>query len=148
MKIAELLGDKIHLGMALTDVADAGENGIKLGFGDGSQVYADKVILAIPCPVYTSIDFNGVLPEDRVSAIRGVGYGKNAKIMVPLLSQHQIRVINSRAFLWKSTDSEVLLLYYSGHASLFTEKQMPVLCAPEFDVLNFVTKDAVPLPDA
>ena len=56
-----------------------------LTFHDGLKVQADILVLAIPCSVYASIDFEeNVIPFEQLQAIKSVKYGTNSKILTPL----------------------------------------------------------------
>src|SRR5262249_46622083 len=82
-KMADALGARLHLNMPLTKIVKAKE-GFTLFF-DHQVVYADILVLAIPCSVYDQILFEkDIIEPDRLQAIQRVQYGTNAKILVPV----------------------------------------------------------------
>lgn len=86
-KIAGILGEKIHLDMALKKVAKSQNGGFYLTFQNGEQVAADILVLAIPCSVYEQITFeDDVLPSQKLDQICAVRYGENAKVIVPFIA--------------------------------------------------------------
>ncbi len=83
-KMAQALGDRVHLNSALTAVLTNPDKTMTLTFNSASQVSADIVVLALPCSLYGGITFDAAtLPADRVQAISQVSYTTNAKVLVP-----------------------------------------------------------------
>ncbi len=122
LALEKKLQGRLHLNKILQSVISVDEK-IELTFSDGEKVLYDKVILAIPCPVYKAIDFDPhVLPPDVLSALLKVQYGSNGKIMMP--AHHQNRcygaVITDEMVAFDNVDGEILTLY-------FTEKSAETL---------------------
>jgi monoamine oxidase len=71
----------IRLNKRLSAV-DIGEGSVRLGFADGEQVTADRVILAMPPTLLRTLRISGPLPPLWRAFIDEVGLGKNEKIIV------------------------------------------------------------------
>jgi monoamine oxidase len=122
-KMAEALGDRVHLNRPLKEVSKDSEGSFVLTFQDDQQVKADRLVLAIPCSVYDEILFGEkVLPLERLEAIKSIPYGANAKLMVPFSQSPSRRVslVNDRIVSFFDSDRSVLILYYTGEASRFS----------------------------
>jgi monoamine oxidase len=84
-KLKEKLGLRIHLGMPLKTLTKTLRNSYILKFGNGQEVEAEQVVLALPCRVYQDISFEGDEGlSSRLSDIKGIGYGEHAKLVVPV----------------------------------------------------------------
>ncbi len=82
LALAAELGDAVHLSRPVDSVA-WGE-GPALVRAGGSEVIADRVVLALPASVVDRVGFDPPLPELLRSAYAGVEYGNAAKLFVPL----------------------------------------------------------------
>lgn len=123
-KMAELLEDKIHLKQALISVSKDASGGYALQFKEGQKVKADILILAMPCSVYESIAFeSGIIPQERLKAIKNVQYSAISKIIVPLSSTPLKRkaFMNDRLVSFFS-GAQTLTLYYTGQSSRFNSE--------------------------
>jgi monoamine oxidase len=70
LKIMEKMNNKIHLDMALKEVGREDVNQLKLFFQNGSTFLCDKLILAIPCSVYSDITFDEqIIPTERLQKL-------------------------------------------------------------------------------
>jgi len=85
--LAHPLGERLRLGHRLVRVEPRGA-ALGLHFSRDAaatvEISADIVVLALPFSLLKHVELAGVLPAHRVSAIRDLGYGSNAKIMVGL----------------------------------------------------------------
>lgn len=85
LKLAEALGERIHLNKVLQKVTYEREGKIKLSFGDGTTVECDQLILAMPTSVYKDIQFDEkIIPASQLQEIKKITYGTLAKVFVPV----------------------------------------------------------------
>lgn len=122
-KMAEALGNRLHLNMPLTQISKDTDNSFVLTFRDGKTVKADILVLAIPCSIYSEIVFEeNIIPLERLEAMRSVQYGSNAKILVPLtdVPSKDTGLVNDRIVSFYAAGSNILILYYTGASSLFS----------------------------
>ncbi len=123
-KMAEKLGDQLHLNKVLISIAKE-TNGYQLTFKDGEKVKADILVLACPCSVYMDISFEGdVIPPERLAAITDVQYGENARILIPFTQPaHDLgALINDRLIGFFAANSSLYTLFYVGETSRFTQE--------------------------
>lgn len=124
-KIAGVLGSRLKLNHVLKSVSKRSDGVYALTFHNGKTVKADILVLAIPCSVYEDIIFDpGVLPLDRLTAIKNVRYGTNAKIHIPLkqFPENSMDFINERSISYFNPYSRLFTLYYIGEASRFSKE--------------------------
>lgn len=124
-KIAEKLGKKVHLNKVLQEVAINSDNKILLRFKDGEEVTCDKLVLAIPAPVYKDITFsNSTVPSERLKLINKVQYGTNTKAIVPMkykepkvdsIYTDNIAGSGKSLVTWLNEDRKLLTLYFAGN---------------------------------
>jgi monoamine oxidase len=92
MHLAAGLPDQIEFGLALTRVRRAADGRIELTLWDGARHVTrahDTVVLAIPFSVLRNVDLDASLglPAEKRLAIKELGYGTNAKMMVGFSSK-------------------------------------------------------------
>ncbi len=136
-KMAEALGDRVHLGRPLTKIARGDD--YCLTFEDGASVRADLLVLAIPCPVFKSIVFEeGVLPAERLETIEKVHYGTNAKVLIPLSAppSHTMGLVSDRWVSFLDSDCHFLTLYYTGEFGRFSPKTLLHNCSSDWPLLE------------
>lgn len=82
-RLAELLADQIVTGRSLTAVARRSDGRVRVTFGNGSEVVADRVILTLPFSILRNLAFSqaGFRPL-KTTAIREQGMGTNSKMHV------------------------------------------------------------------
>jgi monoamine oxidase len=80
-RLGERLHDRIERGMELQALKGDG-NEYALSFEGGKEVRADIVVIAIPFSVLRRVDLILPLPPQKVTAIRELGYGTNAKMLL------------------------------------------------------------------
>ncbi len=83
--LARRLADRIGTGQRLVRLAQHADGAYELTFDrDGSAhvVSATHVVLAIPFSVLREVEITVKLPEAKQRAIRELGYGTNAKLMI------------------------------------------------------------------
>ncbi len=119
--LAKKLGDRVHLEMPLASITRNKQSKYILTFKNGSTTTADILVLAIPCPVYNDIVFGeNVIPEDKLTAIRSIRNGSNAKIIVPLSGNFPTSTIFVNDHLGIFTFAKTMItLYFTGQASRF-----------------------------
>jgi len=112
--MAEKLKHKLHLQKVLTKVALT-ETGAELIFSDKMVLNYDKVILAIPAPLYKKIDLSEAhIPKDILNTIYNIGFGKNYKIAIPfnLRTRNNYRsVMTENTVSFFNTEEKVALMY-------------------------------------
>jgi len=122
-KLAQDLGDRIHLNAPLASVSKALGGAYSLLFQNGDTANADILVLAIPCSTYTDIRFEEtVIPFERLAAIQSVPYGTNAKILLPVSGapQKRITLINDRMGAFCDANCDILTCYYTGESGKFS----------------------------
>lgn len=84
-KMASPLGTRLKFNHRLVQVSKNPQGIFTLTFEGGLKVQTDLLVLAIPCSVYASIDFEeNVISFEQLQAIKSVKYGTNSKILTPL----------------------------------------------------------------
>ncbi|MGE3954831.1 MAG: flavin monoamine oxidase family protein [Parachlamydiales bacterium] len=121
--LTKAIRSPIHYRSPLTQVGKR-EGRFHLQIG-GRSVEADYLILTIPSSIYSDITFEeGALPKERLRPITELGFGTNAKIMIPVkrpdpnasdycYTEHAVTYFND--------DKSLLTLYYGGEAGCFTD---------------------------
>lgn len=80
-KLGERLRDRIEISRELQALKGGGGEYV-LSFDAGKEVKAEVVILALPFSVLRRVDLQLPLPPQKVAAIRELGYGTNAKLLL------------------------------------------------------------------
>lgn len=122
-KMGEALGSKLHLNTPLNKVAKTTNGTFQLSFKNGECVEADLLVLAIPCSIYDQITFeNGVIPNEKLEAIKNVQYGETAKIIVPFttVSAPTIRLITDDNLSFFDRVQQFLAIHYIGSSGHFS----------------------------
>mgnify|MGYP000423241632 CR=1 FL=1 len=120
-KLAEKLGERIHLNQPLSSIEKA-DGKYLLQFKSGSQVTADIVVLAMPCSVYNDIDIDSkVIPAEQRKAIESIKYGTNAKILVPTTNHPQAQGAYTNGRMLSYHQGKFAHLYYVSEHSRFHE---------------------------
>src|SRR3954447_24246041 len=79
-RVADALGDSLHLNSPVRSVAELGERVVVRG--DDVAVSARAVIVAVPPVLTLEIDFDPVLPADRVALYRNSVAGRESKTLI------------------------------------------------------------------
>jgi monoamine oxidase len=89
MGIAALLPGQIEFSRKLVRVAKTAAGRIELTFENGSTGAHDAVVITIPFTVLRSVDLHSSLslPAWKLAAIKELGYGTNAKMMIQFKGQ-------------------------------------------------------------
>ncbi|MDQ5940512.1 MAG: monoamine oxidase [Candidatus Dependentiae bacterium] len=123
-KMAQALGDRVHLNSALTAVVTNSDKSMTLTFNSSTQVVADIVVLAIPCSLFGGITFDAAtLPADRVQAISQVSYTTNAKVLIPFspsLISSSGDVVGESMVSVVDAQHGLVTTYLTGMQGLFT----------------------------
>ncbi len=151
-KIAKALGNKLHMNMPLVQVSEDPNGTYMLTFENGEKVSTDILILAIPCSVLERVVFqNEIIDKERLSAMKSLSYGTNAKILVPfrgirpplmgLVEDHTVNFFGNES---------ILTMYRIGKASQFSDDEVANIynqSRPTFDTafedICFSSKAAV-----
>lgn len=123
-KMAETLGDRVHLKSPLCKVARAADGSYFLTFKNGNQVTADVLVLAMPCSVYSDIIFEGpVIPQEKLAVLQQLHYGNNAKILVslPHASLKKVSPVDDHMVTFFDAHRGMMMMHYVGEASHFSE---------------------------
>ncbi|MCB9736080.1 MAG: FAD-dependent oxidoreductase [Deltaproteobacteria bacterium] len=86
--LARRLKDRVHYGKRLEAVREDGLGGYVLTFedafgGGAADVPADVVVMALPFTILRDLELRVELPAVKWRAIKELGYGSNAKLLVP-----------------------------------------------------------------
>lgn len=105
-ELAKRVQDQIHLEHRLVALRDRGST-YALSFsnsGSTVDVDADFVVLTLPFTMLREVDVQVILPEWKTRAIRELGYGMNAKLMLGMKSRlwreqgHSGNIFSDEAF--------------------------------------------------
>ncbi len=86
-RLAEMYQDRIHYGQTLTAVKKTDSGTFLLSFDGGDDREVDHVVMTLPFSVLRNIDLDVDLTEVKRKAIDELGYGTNAKLIVPFSSR-------------------------------------------------------------
>ncbi len=128
--LAQKLGDRVHTNMPLKSVNKSKINQYLLIFQDGQEVQADILVFANPCSTYADINFEAdIIPHDKLTSIREIQYGTNAKILVPLSGNYQRRVqtLDDEIGTHFNVDETVLTLYCTKDTGFYTAQNIAEL---------------------
>lgn len=121
-KLSQALQNRVHLNSPLASIAKDPNGSYKIIFQNGQTVFADILVLAMPCTVYADIHFEeNIIPQERLEAIRSIRYGTNAKILIPFqnIPQQRITLINDRIGAFFNANCPLLTCYYTGKSGRF-----------------------------
>lgn len=125
LALSEKLTNKIHYGSVLTAIR-RNQGKIILTFNKDQNLETDKVLLAIPCPVFEDIEFGlGTIPQDQLNHILNVQYGTNAKILLPLTlkDKHcEFMCYVPHFFSWLNRDDTIMTFYSGGKEGIFDQR--------------------------
>ena len=114
LKLASKLGNHLHLNKDLESISYDKDNKILLLFKDGTASSCDQLILAIPAPIYSDINFNGLISKNQLNLIKQIEYGTNAKIIIKVdyknISHDMVFTDNMIAFF--NEDTKLLNMYF------------------------------------
>jgi len=80
-RLAGDLGERIAFGRRLVRLRRAAAGWV-LGFDRGKDQHADAVVLALPFTLLRQVDMGDLLPPPHSLAVRTLGYGTNAKLLL------------------------------------------------------------------
>lgn len=136
-KLAEKLSGRIYLNQPLQTIKKEANGTYFLGFKQ-SHVYADVLILTIPCPVYKSIAIDeNVLSSEKRVAIESFQNGTTEKILLPIVPtlKKTGSHTDGRIITFTNDDDCLLNMYYAGHHSGFRKETIDQVFQEE---LSFV----------
>ncbi|QAY78806.1 NAD(P)/FAD-dependent oxidoreductase [Sphingosinicella sp. BN140058] len=99
--LAARMGSAIRLGKRLSRVVIEG-SGVRLGFADGEEVAADRVVLALPAPLLRELSMEGPLPPLWRELIEVVRLGANEKLIVGYDRQPWHQILGGDGALWSA----------------------------------------------
>ncbi len=97
--LAAAVADRIRLGRRLVSIRFTPAE-VRLGFADGEEVAVDRVILALPAPLYRELRIDGPLPELWRTAFREIALGRNEKLIVGFDQASWRRSLGFGGALW------------------------------------------------
>jgi monoamine oxidase len=121
------LEGRLHLNHPLVELTKDPDQSFCLCFANGKKVKADLVVLSIPCSTYEKIRIApDVIPFERQNAIRSVRYGTNSKVLASFAEPMADRVtlLNDSCISFLDDKKNVITMYYTGKASLFSEQAL------------------------
>lgn len=136
-KIGSSLGTRLHLNKVLTKITKNKEGSYQLIFQEGETVNAEILVLAIPCSVFENIAFeDAVIPEEKLTAIKTIQYGTNAKMGLPTsnLSTKYTGLLND--YLSCTPYQNHLIFYLTGETSQFSPETIQHTYAKIWDLLE------------
>ena len=83
--LGDLLGDRVETGVRLEAITQAADGSLRCDVRRGSRsetLAASHVIVAIPFTLLREVKIDVEMPEEKRRAIRELGYGTNAKLMI------------------------------------------------------------------
>lgn len=137
------LGDCIHLASPLKSLTKTHQKSYVLGFENGQTIEAERVVLTMPCSVYQDVCIQG---EDqllsRLQDIKTVGYGKHAKLLVPVSKPEEFEgsFANDRFFAFSMNQNIVTMYYLNEHVS-FTPSTIQQVFERDRPILELVYRD-------
>lgn len=129
-KLGESLEDQIHLKCPLRYVKRGENRRFALGFDGGECTEVDILVLAIPCTVFRDIFFDKeIISEERLNLIQRVQYGRNSKIIAPLveLPKSDIKLVTKGLITFFDPEYQSLTFYYTGDSGAFESRDMDQL---------------------
>lgn|GEM_PF-686653 len=121
-RLAQELDGHIQLGHRVTSIIKNAQQKYVITFANGKRSIADIIVLTIPCTVYEDIAFaSDVIPEETLQIIQNVQYGKNSKIITPIMQKINHVYCNEYATLYQAKQSNVLSIFYCDERSYFTQ---------------------------
>jgi monoamine oxidase len=82
-RLAEAWAGRIRYGVAATGIEEAGDGRLRVALDDGSEEVADYVVCTLPFSVLRNLRLDLDLPAPKRLAIDTLGYGTNAKLLLP-----------------------------------------------------------------
>lgn len=139
--LAQKLGDRVHTSMPLQSVCKNNSGQYLLTFQDGQVIQADMLVLANPCSTYNDITFEaGVVPQDKLTAIRKIQYGTNAKVLVPLTGSYQtkIQTLGDDIGTHFNVNETVLTIYCTKGLGFYTAQNIAELYRSKLPHLKLI----------
>lgn len=146
--LVRALGARIHTRKVVTQVGKKDSGEFTLTFADGKVVQADILVLAMPCSVYKNITFSDqVIPDDRLRAFQEVGYGENARIVIPAVKAQLslAAYLNEHVIAYRRTQESPIVVYCAGAYAHFNATN---LAKSVDDILPLARLLSTPVPDA
>lgn len=149
LALAEKLKAKIHYGMALTALEKEG-NQLVLTLNHTHAVRCDLILLALPCSVFSEINFHDTLPQERLGFFQKLQYGTNAKILFLCSGESQeAEIFLSPTFAsWSDASHQVRTLYYGGDYGKLTASQAERSFAHALKLIHTPSLDSCSLTEA
>jgi len=120
-RLARGLNDRIKMGHRVVSIIKNAQQEYVITFANGKQIVADITVLTIPCTVYEDIAIaSDVIPHDTLNIVKNVQYGKNSKIVTPIMQKINHVYCNTYATLYQAKQSNVLSIFYCDERSYFT----------------------------
>jgi len=137
--LALRLNNRIYLNEQLCKIDKLPDDQFALTFQNGSVVYAETVVLTIPCTVYENIEFGeGVISPEQLTNICSIEYGENAKVWTAIeRSRIDATFATERFFARTFRDSECAVLYYRGPYGAFSQATLADIIARDVCVVPF-----------
>jgi monoamine oxidase len=129
----------VHLNHPLTSIEKSRDGTYLLTFKDNSKVFADIVVLTMPCATYKDIVIEeGVIPEKTKQAILTLENGTTTKIVAPIVPEkaHFGGIGTDRMTTFLNRDRHVINLYLKNGYSYFTPETLSQVYQKEFSHLQ------------
>lgn len=120
--LALQLGNQIHYSSPLLSIHNRGDGKVELGFPNGQIIFADYLVLAVPCSTLRDVKIGpALLPDDQLHAIHTLQYGTNAKILIPVEidGSDPAICITPNMGTWLNYNSSLMTWYFGGEGGDF-----------------------------
>lgn len=116
------LGQRVSLEMPLKSLKKTPTKSYLLSFNNGQTIEVERVVLAIPCSVYSNIFFDGEgVLLSRLQDIQNVGYGKHSKLLVPMRIPEDFQGVYASERFWAfSLEHNIATMFYFSQPVGFT----------------------------
>lgn len=101
--LATRFADRIRFGTAAVAIREADDGRLRVEYADGSDELADYVVSSLPFTVLRKLTLDLALSDVKLRAINELGYGTNAKLLLPFAGRP-----------WEATGENGLLLSDTG----------------------------------
>ena len=87
-QLAARYEDRVHFGKAVVSIQEDSSGVFEVSFADGTSVTADFLVSALPFTVLRALDFEIEMSAVKRRCIDTLGYGSNAKLLLPFQSRY------------------------------------------------------------
>lgn len=145
LTLASRIAKPITFNKALASLQLHSNTTVLLNFTDGDSAAYDKVLLAIPAPIYHDVSFDSTpISSEQLSAIRRIEYGDIGKFFIPVPEHPSLKKFLTTSFMttFLNNDDQLLTAYLWHGEKIATDKvgifaQTLATCKQGFDSVEF-----------